>query len=217
MAESGARPVGDTKQRPLGARARRTRDRLLRSTAELLEERGLRGSSVVEIARRAETSPATFYQYFGDVLEATLELSEAAAAELAPLLEPLEEPFVGADGLARARVFVAAFFDLWEKHRAVWRVRNHSAEEGEPRFRRLRRNTLRPLLDRFAATVTALDGAPTDGTHPYALAAALMTILESLGAYGPELQRFGVDRDALVETCARILVDAVAAQDTRGS
>ena len=202
----------DPKQRPLGPRALRTRERLLRVTAELLAERGLRDLSVVEIARRAETSPATFYQYFGDALEATLELAGAAAADLAPLLEQLDGSFEGDAGLARARTFVAAFLDLWERHRAVWRVRNHSAEEGDPRFRRLRRKALRPLLDRLAATLApAPSGAAVraPGVHPYAVAAALATILESLGAYGPELEPFGVDRDALVETCARILVDAI--------
>jgi AcrR family transcriptional regulator len=204
-----AREAADTKQRPLGPRALRTRERLLQTAAALLEERGLRGLSVVEIARRAETSPATFYQYFGGVLEATLTLSETAAADLTPLLGQLAQPFDGPGGLARARAFVAAFLDLWEEHRAVWRVRNHSAEEGEPRFRRLRRRALRPLLDRLAATVTAAEGgAPGKKCHPYALAAALVTILESLGAYGPELEPFGVDRDALVETGARLLVDA---------
>jgi AcrR family transcriptional regulator len=211
------REVGDTKQRPLGPRALRTRERLLRATAELLADRGFRGLSVVEIARRAETSPATFYQYFGDALDATLELAETAATDLTPLLDRLEGSFVGDAGLERARSFVAAFLGLWEEHRAVWRVRNHSAEEGEPRFRRLRRKALRPLLDRLAGAVTASSDAPGDGTHPYAAAAALATILESLGAYGPELERFGVDRAALVETGARILVDAVAVQDGRVS
>jgi AcrR family transcriptional regulator len=163
---------------------------------------------VVATAGRAEPSPATFYQYFGGVLEATLTLSETAAADLTPLLGQLAQPFDGPGGLARARAFVAAFLDLWEEHRAVWRVRNHSAEEGEPRFRRLRRRALRPLLDRLAATVTTAEGGSPGKCHPYALAAALVTILESLGAYGPELEPFGVDRDALVETGARLLVDA---------
>jgi AcrR family transcriptional regulator len=175
-----------------------------------LAERGLRGLSVVEIARRAETSPATFYQYFGDALEATLELAEAASKDLEPLLGALESSFGGDAGLARARAFVAGFLDLWERHRAVWRVRNHSAEEGDARFRRVRRKALRPLLDRLAATLQGSSAdAASGGVHPYAVAAALATILESLGAYGPELAQFDVDRDALVETCALILVDTI--------
>jgi AcrR family transcriptional regulator len=199
----------DTKQRPLGPRARRTRERLLQTTSELLTERGLRGLSVVEIARRAETSPATFYQYFGDALEATLVLADAASADLAPLLGQIGGSFAGDDGLDRARTFVASFLDLWERHRAVWRVRNHSAEEGEARFRRVRRKALRPLIDRLSETFVASHAQPAEGVHPYAVASALLTILESLGAYQPELERFGIDREALVETSAHIFVDTV--------
>jgi hypothetical protein len=35
-------------------------------------------------------------------------------------------------------------------------------------------------------------------------------VLESVGAYHRELAYFGVDREALIETSARILVDTVA-------
>lgn len=202
-----SRQEGESPQRPLGPRALRTRERLLRTTAELLAERGLRDLAVVEIARRAGTSPATFYQYFGDALEATLELAEIASKDLEPLLAGLAGSFEGDAGLNRARAFVAGFFALWEQHRSVWRVRNHSAEEGDSRFRRVRRKALRPLLDRLAQTLP--ESRDADGVHPYAVAAALATILESLGAYGPELERFDVDRDALIETAARILVDTI--------
>jgi len=202
-----SRQPGESPQRPLGPRALRTRERLLRTTAELLAERGLRDLAVVEVARRAGTSPATFYQYFGGALEATLELAELASRDLEPLVAGLEGSFEGDAGLNRARAFVADFFALWERHRAVWRVRNHSAEEGDSRFRRVRRKALRPLLDRLAQALP--DSGDTEGVHPYAVAAALATILESLGAYGPELERFDVDRDALIETASRILVDTI--------
>src|SRR5262252_8897290 len=85
---ASARPL-DQNGRPLGPRALQTRRRLLGATDALLAERPVRDVSVVEIARRAGTSPATFYQYFRDVEEAVLELATAAAEEVPAILEPL--------------------------------------------------------------------------------------------------------------------------------
>ncbi|MCZ6821632.1 MAG: helix-turn-helix domain containing protein, partial [Deltaproteobacteria bacterium] len=79
----------DQKGRPLGRRALETRRRLLDATAELLGKRGVREIRVVEIARKVDTSPATFYQYFKDVEEATLALAEEAAQEMPALAEKL--------------------------------------------------------------------------------------------------------------------------------
>ena len=202
--------------RRLGPRALRTRKRLLDATAELLRQRGLRGASVVEIARRAGTSPASFYQYFSGVEAATLELAGEAAQELPEILALLEPSLRGAAGLAGARALVGRFLDLWDTHHAVLRVRNHAAEEGSRLFRRKWREALRPLLDALAQRLGSGGGEPAaDGLHPYAAAAALATVLESAGAYHRELEYFGVDREALIETSARILVDTVEASRRR--
>jgi AcrR family transcriptional regulator len=171
---------------------------------------------VVEIARRAGTSPATFYQYFRDVEEATLELAGAATEGLSEILALLERPLEGAAGLARARALVDRFLALWDAHRAVLRVRNHAAEEGAVPFRRKWRDSLRPLLDALARRLGSEGPARGDGFHPYAAAAALATVLESAGAYHRELEHFGVGREALVETSARILLDTVRASQPRG-
>jgi AcrR family transcriptional regulator len=196
--------------RPLGPRALRTRRRLLDATAQLLAERGLRELSVVEIARRAHTSPATFYQYFADVEGATLALADEATAGMGEVLERLPARLDGPEGLARARAFVRAFLDLWDAHHAVLRVRNHAAEEGDRRFRAVRRKALRPLLDRLADVYGGSRAGGAGSGHPYAAAAALATILESLSAYQRELELLGVEREALVETSARILAETAA-------
>jgi hypothetical protein len=107
---------------------------------------------------------------------------------------------------------VAGFLDLWDRHHAVLRLRNHAAEEGSRAFRRARREALRPLLEALARRLGAGDAAPAHpGFHPYAAAAALATVLESLGAYHRELESFGARRSDLIETSARILVDTVEA------
>src|SRR5947209_2322740 len=60
---SGTRREGE-RELPLGDRARRTRDALLRGAWEVFSEKGYRATQPADIATRAGTSVGTFYQYF---------------------------------------------------------------------------------------------------------------------------------------------------------
>ncbi len=206
-----ARKPMDQSGRPLGARALQTRQRILDATEELLGERGVRELSVVEIARQVGTSPATFYQYFKDVPDAVLHLAERAAEEMPALLDLIDGPWRGRRGLETARAVVDGFVRHWDAHRAVLRIRNLAAEEGDRRFQRARRAALAPLLERLAEQITGLqkEGRVAAEIHPYAAAAALASMLERLAAYHTELEYYGVMRDDLVESCARILVQTL--------
>lgn len=195
--------------RPLGPRALRTRAMLLDVTRALLAELPVRDVSVVEIARRAGTSAATFYQYFADVEEAALELATAAAEEVPAILEPLAADWSGPQGLAAARVLVDAFVRHWDANHAVLLIRNVAAEQGDRRFRKVRIRALRPLLDALSRKIAAAQPAAS-GIQPVAAAAALASILERLAAYHEELEVLGVSRAELVETCARIVHQIVA-------
>src|SRR3546814_16863951 len=62
-----------------GRRGRATRQRLLDCTAGMLDTTSYRDVKVIDIAREAGTSPATFYQYFSDVEAAILVLAEEMA------------------------------------------------------------------------------------------------------------------------------------------
>jgi AcrR family transcriptional regulator len=201
----------DQSGRRLGPRALQTRRRLLDATAGLLAERSVRDISVVEIARTAGTSPATFYQYFKDVPEAALRLAEEAAEEMPALVAIIDGPWNGRAGLATARALVDAFIRHWDAHRAVLRLRNLSAEEGDRRFQRARRLALTPVLEHLARQVESFQraGRVSKELHPYAAAAALASILERLAAYHTELEYFGASREHIVETCARILLQCV--------
>jgi AcrR family transcriptional regulator len=211
--------VLDPNGRVLGPRALRTRERLLRATARRLAERPLREISVIEIARSVGTSPATFYQYFRDVGDATLALAEEAAAEMPSVLARIDGPWAGRRGLATARSVVEAFIEHWDAHHAVLRVRNLAAEEGDRRFQRVRAKALAPALGRLARSIAAARdaGRVAPQVHPQAAAAALLAILERLAAYHAELEPIGVSRKALVETCARILHQTVTGRAVRGA
>jgi AcrR family transcriptional regulator len=75
--------------RPPGRRGQLTRRRLLDATMVLLETLPYRDVKVVDIAREAGTSPATFYQYFSDVEEAVLAIADEMASAVGPLLASL--------------------------------------------------------------------------------------------------------------------------------
>jgi AcrR family transcriptional regulator len=193
-----------------------TRRKLLEATHALLDERRVREVSVVEIARRAGTSPATFYQYFKDVEEATLQLAFEAAEEAPGVLEPLRGEWRGERGLDAARALVDAFVRHWDANHAVLLFRNVAAEQGDRRFRKARIRAIHPLIEALAAKVAEAvrAGAVSPSLHPQATAAALASILERLAAYHQELESLGVGRDDLVETCARILHQTVTGRPT---
>jgi len=205
------RSAVDQSGRELGPRALHTRRRLLEATVALLESSSVRDLSVVEIARRAGTSPATFYQYFKDVGEATLCLAQEAAGQMPVVIEAIQGSWRGQKGMDTAREIADAFVRHWDAYRAVLLVRNLAADEGERRFQKVRRDALRPVLEALANKIEESQPAAveTGDVHPFAAAAALATILERLAAYHKELEPLGVGRNDLVETCARILYQTV--------
>lgn len=209
-AKTAAPPVAQTGRR-LGPRALQTRDRLLDATARLLEERSVLDISVVEIARHVDTSPATFYHYFGDVEEAAVALAERASREMPDLVDLVDGPWEGRRGMKTARTIAGAFVDHWDAHHAALMIRNLGSERGDERFQALRRAAFAPLLKRFAAQIAESQeaGRIPPEMHPYAAAAALASMLERLAAYHSELEKYGVLRDDLIETCARIMVQTI--------
>jgi AcrR family transcriptional regulator len=209
----------DQSGRELGPRALSTRRRLLESTVALLESSSVRDLSVVEIARRAGTSPATFYQYFKDVSDATLCLAQEAAAEMPLVVEAIEGSWRGQKGMDTAREIADAFVRHWDTYRAVLLVRNLAADEGERSFQKVRRDALRPVLEALAKKIEeSQPGAVASGAaHPVAAAAAVAAILERLAAYHKDLEPLGVGRDDLVETCARIMYQTVTGRPAQSS
>lgn len=177
------------------------------ATAELLAERSVLDISVVDIARKVGSSPATFYHYFKDVEEVALRLAEQAAEEMPAVVELIDGDWNGTAGLGTARRIVEGFVDYWDKHRAVLQLRNLAADRGDRRFMRVRRETLRPVLERFAEQIAAAQsaGCVSSELHPYVAAAAIASILERLSAHHRDLAAFDVSRGDLVESCARIV------------
>lgn len=171
----------------IGSKGERTRQVLIETTVELLESHGLRDVSVADVARAAQTSPATFYVYFRGVPEVVL-----AALESASQTSPEIEAFFGKDwlgpgGAMLAREFVDTYCALWNRYRTIFRVRNMAAEEGDQRFYRARMEAAIPIMGLLTEQVAQAQSA---GLVPVALmprscAGTILMMLERLAAIGP--------------------------------
>ncbi len=197
--------------RVIGARAHRTRRRLLDATAKLLEERGALGLRVVDITREVGTSPATFYQYFPDVEEAILVLADEATDDIESLRPYILTPWNDADGVVHVQEFVSAFMEYWDRHRVILRVRDLRAEEGDDRFWAARRKGYAAIIPELTVKIEAAQtsGRVSKELNSYAAAAAAMAMLERLLTYRSVFRRRGVTKEAMAATLAAILYETV--------
>jgi AcrR family transcriptional regulator len=197
--------------RRLGQRAQATRRRLLDATAELLETNGILDLKVVDVARKVETSPATFYQYFANVEEAVLALAEEVGEKILDLVPLVDQPWKGARAIDLARQLVDGYIKQWDADKAVLRTRDLTAQEGDSRFRAVRNRSLSHLTDRIAARIAENQdaGKVSPEITPYAAASAMVSMMGRMATYHDEFEARGVSRDAMVETVARILCQTV--------
>ena len=119
-------------RRKLGAKGQRTRQQLIDATVALLETHGLRDVSVVDVARAAQTSPATFYVYFKGVPEVVLAALESATQTSPELEAIIARDWLKPGAAADARMFVDHYTEIWNRNRTIFVVRNLAAEEGVP-------------------------------------------------------------------------------------
>lgn len=204
-----------------GRRGLATRRRLLDTLAEMLVTTSYRDLKVVDVARAAGTSPATFYQYFPQVEAAVLALAEELAGEGGRELRSLVEghSWVGDDGAATAAAIADGFLSFWEQHGALLSVIDLAALDGDRRFRDLRTQLLNGVSEALEASVAEARAAgrvPPD-TEPRAVAVVLTSMLAHVAAHRRGLGDFGVTVDQLRSTMARILGWAVAGGTTNAS
>jgi len=197
--------------RRLGRRAQATRRRLLDATGELLESRRLLDLTVVEVARRVGTSPASFYQYFQNVEEAVLALADDVGEQLAELVPLVEQPWRGTKGFETCRLLVARFIAHWDEHRAVLRVRDLAAAEGDQRFRAVRNESMSIITDRLSDKIAESQRAGKVAAEmtPYAAASAMVAMMGRMAAYHRELETRGFTEDDLIDTVAHIVFQTV--------
>jgi AcrR family transcriptional regulator len=195
-----------------GRRGRATRERLLDATAAMLETTSWRDLKVVDIAREAGTSPATFYQYFPEVETAIQVLAERAADEGHVLAEDvLDGRWSGRSGFERATALVDAFLGFWDDHTALIRLIDLHIAEGDPRFREIRNHLLGPVTEALGDLIGKLkaDGRHPAEVQPVAHAAALVSMLAHVAEHHAGLETWGVEHDALRRSLARLVFAGV--------
>lgn len=199
--------VRATDGRVPGRRGIATRKRLLEATAELLAHGSYRDIKVIDIAREAGTSPATFYQYFPDVEHAIMALAEDLTPDGAHLASLVRDDWRGEMGMATARRVVEAFLAYYDSHRAVFRVVDLLTEEGDLRFQRLRTRALAGITDAFRDVVAEHKAEGKLGPEVDATATAyvLTALLAHVAAHQYGFEFWGVRTATTVETVARIL------------
>jgi AcrR family transcriptional regulator len=190
-----------------------TRERLLEHTNRLLSTTKYRDLKVVDIAREAGTSPATFYQYFPDAESAVLALADRLIGEGG---ERLTAPFRDASWEGRSAYetcerMAVAFLDFWQDHSALMAVIDLAALEGDQRFRDCRTH----LLSRFTLAATEVIehqqrlGVVSSDLHPLATAVVLVSMLAHVSAHQYGIGGAGVTRDELVASMARLIYSGV--------
>ena len=195
-----------------GRRGRATRDKLLSCTADILEKTSYRDLKVIDIARCAGTSPATFYQYFNDVEAAVLELAGKLQEEGASLVELIRDSsWKGARGYDTALSLTDAFLDLWDRHRAILRVVDLATAEGDLHFQNIRTHLLNEVT---LALRDVIEGFREQKKHPHDLdpmaqAATLVSMLAHVAAHRYGFEFWGIRVDKMRESVARLLYAGV--------
>jgi AcrR family transcriptional regulator len=200
-------PIATTDGRVPGRRGRATRRRLLECTAEMLVETPWRSIKVIDIARRAGTSPATFYQYFENVEAAITVLAEELVQGVGTLANLVDSDWSEEASWSTAVAVVEGFMDYWERNRAVLRVVELTTVEGDHRFQGLRVRALNAVtvtLAKVIATQAAVSGSPA-GTDPMAAAGTLIAMLAQVAGHRYGFEFWGIRTASLVDSQARLL------------
>jgi AcrR family transcriptional regulator len=179
-----------------GRRGRRTRDRLLEATAELLATRSYRDVKVVDIARQVGTSPATFYQYFPGVEAAVQLLARRVAQAGSDLVTPVgQRSWRGREAWEASQELVDAFLGFWLENAAVLRVIDLAIVEGDDRFREIRADLLGPVTAELRDAIASRRGV--DGDEALAEAAVLLAMLAHAAEHQEDLEVWGVGLPAV--------------------
>lgn len=196
-----------------GRRGRATRQRLIEATRELLASTTLRDLKVIDIARSAGRSPATFYQYFPDIEAALLamarDLADSGSATLRGLVE--QGDWSPAEAYRTAQRVADGYLALWEQHGALISVMDLAALDGNRRFRELRTALLSGASDALQGVIVAAmnAGRLATSTDPRALSGVLVSMLAHVAAHRRGLVAVGAGAEDLRDAMAGIIAASV--------
>ncbi|MCB1030951.1 MAG: TetR/AcrR family transcriptional regulator [Acidimicrobiales bacterium] len=199
-----------------GRRGLATRQRLLECTTEMLRTSSYRDLKVVDIAREAGTSPATFYQYFPDVESAIFVLAEEMVAEGGDHFAHLvtDANWKGKGAYEASEALADAILTFWAQHQPVLRVVDIATDEGDARFANVRTRLLNGLNNALAGAARSqqASGKGQEGLDPNAIAGVLVAMLAHVSSHRLGFEFWGVRTDELKATMARIIAWSITGQ-----
>ncbi|AUG77850.1 TetR family transcriptional regulator [Kitasatospora sp. MMS16-BH015] len=179
--------------RVAGRRGQETRQKLLDCLREMLSTSPYRDVKVIDVARMAGTSPATFYQYFPDVEGAVLEIAEEMAEDSGGLKELVDgKSWAGKTGFATSEELVDGFLAFWRKNDAILRVVTLGAAEGDKRFFKIRMKVLNSVVAPLTEAVRGNQGKTDKTVEPAAIAGSLVSLLASAAEHSKAFTSWGV-------------------------
>ncbi|ANJ08069.1 TetR family transcriptional regulator [Streptomyces parvulus] len=194
--------------RVAGRRGQATRQKLLDCLSEMLSSSPYRDVKVIDVARKAGTSPATFYQYFPDVEGAVLEIAETMAAESASLAGlTAGRSWTGKAGWQTAQELVDGFMEFWRRNDAILRVVELGAAEGDKRFSKIRMKILNSVNSSLADSVADLQakGRVDKDVNPAAIAGSLVVMLAGAASQQKGFSSWGVKQAELKPNLALLM------------
>jgi AcrR family transcriptional regulator len=208
--EKGAAEGDDTRAsdgRIPGRRGLATRQRLLACTETLLGTMSYREIKVIDIAREAKTSPATFYQYFPDIESAVLALAEETNLDTTELGDFVRNAdWRGRKGYTNALHLSDAFIEFWERHRSTIRVTDLLVAEGDMRFQAIRTRLLNDLALAMSAAIGETQPRSKVSSHKrLATAGVLVAMMASVTTHRFTYEFWGIRTAELRSSMADII------------
>jgi AcrR family transcriptional regulator len=191
--------------RSLKRKGANTRQRILHALEQTLGGTPTADLRVAHIAAAADVAMPTFYSYFPSLDDALLALVSEKKFAYAEVLDLIHAPWPKGAVADCARAFARAYFQFWDRHRAVLRLRNMKGDEGDVRFLAVRLDHTLPILEAVAEKLAV---AKAEGLMPLhvpatSFAAVIMAALERNGATYIHVTRHR--REDLVEASAMTL------------
>jgi AcrR family transcriptional regulator len=171
----------------LGPKGRRTRQKLIDVTVQLLATRVLRDLTVAEVARVAAISPPSFYVYFDSVSAVVLAALAQVSVSTPDMLADLNSYWSVAETDARTLGFVIAYARHWDQHRPIFTIRNLAAATGDKKFVEARNQAVRPILAALAKKIARAqsDGRVLENLVAQAGAVSVLALLDRSSAIAP--------------------------------
>lgn len=205
---------------PLGKRGLKTRQKILEAVAGAIEQQGLRGLRLADVAAEVGFSPPAFYQYFNDLDEAILTLCEEVGGMLPPFAFPRDGDGAPPDPDESTRAFVERFLSYWDEHRALLWARNVAVTSGDQRFSDVRNETFKPMRDALTERIAAGQREGRIASHVKAvpLGAVLTVMLDRAGMLAPLLREHWTEEEAAgLSDALAYVFDRVLGVDSTGA